>query len=95
MAVKPRTEWLIYGAIAFLGIMPALQHPGSVVGEGADAFGTWWFYDWIRRCVENGWNPSWTPDFYYPLGKGIFAHTGNNFVDAVLSVPFQWIFGPY
>lgn len=91
--MQQRQEWLIYSLIALLSIAPALIH-GHMPGDGADAFGTYWFYDWVRRCVENGWNPSWTADFFYPLGKNIFAHTGNNFIDAIWSIPFQWILGP-
>ncbi len=66
-----------------------------MVGDGVDAFGTWWFYDWIRLAMENGGDPSFTRAFFWPLGKEIFTHTGNNFVDAVLSTPLQWLFGPH
>ncbi len=64
-----------------------------MVGDGVDAFGTWWFFDWIRLCVENGGDPSTTRFFFWPHGKDNFAHTGNNFVDAVMSVPLQWLLG--
>lgn len=90
-----RREIIVYALVAGLTVLPAALHPGAVVGDGADAFGTWWFYDWIRRCIEEGLDPSFTVDFFYPLGKNIFAHTGNNFVDAVWSVPFQWALGPH
>ncbi len=88
-----KTEAAIYCVLALIGVLPALSS-GGMPGDGADAFGTYWFYAWLRRCVENGWNPGYTLDFFYPIGKDILAHTGNNFVDAVLSVPFQWLFGP-
>jgi hypothetical protein len=44
--------------------------------------------------VERLADPSYTHLFFWPVGKDVFAHTGNNFVDAVLSVPFQWLLGP-
>lgn len=76
-----------------LGVLPALLSPGHIVGDGVDAFGTGWFFWWIRACVTHLGNPSWTPLFFAPDGKDIFSHTGNNFVDALFSVPFQVIFG--
>ncbi len=90
---SPRSELLVFGLVAAIGVLPAALQPGAVVGDGVDAFGTWWFYDWIRLAVENGGNPSFTRAFFYPLGKDVFTHTGNNFVDAVLSVPLQWALG--
>ena len=84
----------MYAAIALAGVLPALLHPGATVGDGVDAFGTHWFYWWMRVCIEHLGDPSWTDLFFYPSGKDIFSHTGNNLVDAVLSVPFQWALGP-
>ncbi len=83
----------MYLAVALVGVLPTLLQPHAMVGDGVDAFGTWWFFDWIRLCVENGGDPSFTRFFFWPFGKDNFAHTGNNFVDAVLSVPFQWVLG--
>ncbi len=93
MVPTRRVELSLYLAIAVAGVVPTLLVPGSTVGDGVDAFGTHWFFWWIRVCVENFGDPSHTPLFFYPYGKDVFAHTGNNFVDAVLSVPFQWVFG--
>ncbi len=93
MAPSTRTQNAVFVAIALLGVLPALSSPGSTVGDGVDAFGTHWFYWWIRQCIEHFGDPSHTNLFFYPAGKDIFAHTGNNFVDAVFSVPLQWIFG--
>ncbi|MFZ5478121.1 MAG: hypothetical protein ACOZNI_15240 [Myxococcota bacterium] len=92
--MPPRRELAVYVALAVLGVAPALAHPGATVGDGVDAFGTHWFYWWIRFCLERFGDPSHTPMFFFPDGKDVFAHTGNNFVDAVLSIPFQWVFGP-
>ncbi len=91
--VVPR--WLelgFYGLVAVVGVAPALVQRGHVVGDGVDLYGTLWFYWWIQDCLVHLADPGFTDLFFHPLGKDIFAHTGNNFVDAALSVPFQWIF---
>jgi hypothetical protein len=67
--------------------------PGHVVGDGVDMYGSIWFFWYARDALENFANPSFTDLFFYPLGKDIFAHTGNNLLDATLSAPFQWVFG--
>lgn len=87
-----RREVAIYLAVAAVGVLPAFLRPNAMVGDGVDAFGTWWFYGWIADCVANGMDPSFTTRFFFPLGKEIFTHTGNNFVDAVLGIPF-WLAG--
>ena len=91
--LRNRLELLLFLAIALVGIAPTLAQPLAMVGDGVDAFGTWWFFDWIRVCIERGTDPSFTTSFFWPHGKDNFAHTGNNFVDAVLSVPLQWLLG--
>lgn len=89
----PRRRWAAYLIPPILGVLPTLLAPGHIVGDGVDAFGTGWFYWWIRVCVEHFGNPGWTPLFFAPEGKDVFAHTGNNFIDALLSVPFQVVLG--
>jgi len=86
-------EWAVYALIAIVGVWPALIAGQHVVGDGVDLYGTLWFFWWVRDCLEHLRSPGFTDLFFYPLGKDIFAHTGNNFVDAYLSVPFQWLFG--
>jgi hypothetical protein len=93
MIPRRRVELLLYVLLALAAVGPTLLVPGSTVGDGVDAFGTHWFYWWIRTCIEHFGDPSTTNLFFYPSGKDIFAHTGNNFVDAVLAVPFAWVFG--
>lgn len=85
-------ELLLYAAVAIVAVLPALPR-GRVVGDGVDLYGTFWFYWWIDWCARNGVDPSFTDKMFYPLGKDIFAHTGNNFVDAVVSLPLQALFG--
>ncbi len=89
-----RIEVLLWSALALVGVAPALAQPGHIVGDGVDAFGSHWFYWWMRVCVEHLGDPSSTNLFFFPLGKSHFEHTGNNLVDATISVPFQWVFGP-
>ncbi len=89
-----RVEVGLWTAVALLSVLPALLTPGAIVGDGVDAYGSHWFYAWMRICLENLGDPSSTNLFFYPLGKDHFAHTGNNLVDALASVPFQWVLGP-
>ncbi len=89
----PPRRWVWYLLPAVLGLLPTLGAPGHMVGDGVDAYGTGWFFWWIRMCVTHLGNPGWTTLFFSPEGKDIFAHTGNNFVDAVFAVPFQLAFG--
>jgi hypothetical protein len=86
-------ELASYVLLALAAVSGALLRPGVVVGDGVDLYGTVWFFWWIRDCVERLTDPSFTTVMFHPLGKNIFAHTGDNFVDALLSVPFQWVFG--
>ena len=65
----------------------------KAVGIGVDLYGTIWFYDWVRHSFESGELSGFTDRFFYPDGKDIFAHTGSNIVDAILSIPFQWFLG--
>ena len=85
-------EGLLYTLVALVAVSSALS-PGRVVGDGVDLYGTFWFYWWIQRCIELGLNPGFTDLMFYPLGKDIFAHTGNNFVDAALAWPVQRLLG--
>ena len=85
-------EWAVYIFAALLAIAPALK-ANHVVGDGVDMYGTIWFYWWIQECIQTWSDPGFTDWFFYPLGKDIFAHTGNNFVDAAFAAPFYWVFG--
>ncbi|MCB9791907.1 MAG: hypothetical protein H6741_04195 [Alphaproteobacteria bacterium] len=88
----PVIEWLCYLAVALVGISSALA-PGFVVGDGVDMYGTLWFYWWVPDSLLSLRDPGFTELFFYPLGKDIFAHTGNNFVDAIAAAPFLYAFG--
>ncbi|MFH1465291.1 MAG: hypothetical protein ABIO70_12970 [Pseudomonadota bacterium] len=88
-------RWLelsLYGAVALGAVLPALLQAGHVVGDGVDLYGTLWFFWWIQDALVHLHDPSFTDLFFHPLGKDIFAHTGDNFLDALLSVPLQWVF---
>lgn len=85
-------EILLYALVALAAVSKALA-PGMVVGDGVDLYGSFWFYWWIGHCLETLQDPSFTDLMFYPLGKDIFAHTGNNFVDALLAQPLQKLIG--
>lgn len=86
---------LVFAAlVAIFAVSGALFRPGWVIGDGVDLYGTFWFYWWIDRCLTTWTDPSFTDMMFYPLGKDIFAHTGNNFVDAILAWPLQAVL-PY
>jgi len=89
-----RAHWelFLFVAIALWAVSKSLQ-AGHVVGDGVDMYGSLWFFWYAKEALEGLSNPSFTDLFFYPLGKDIFAHTGNNLLDAMLSSPFQWIFG--
>jgi hypothetical protein len=89
-----RTHWelLLFVGIALWAVSKALR-PGHVVGDGVDMYGSLWFFWYAKEALEGLTNPSSTDLFFFPLGKDVFAHTGNNLLDAVLSTPFQWLFG--
>ena len=87
-------EWTSYFLILFLLLFPAiLGTEDLLVGEGVDLYGTIWFYWWVGYALKNGLDTSATDMFFYPEGKDIFSHTGNNLLDAYLSIPFQELFG--
>ena len=97
--INPSTGrvYLDWGSLFLISLMflwPAWVY-GSWPGTGVDLYGTVWFYGWVRQSVEAGFDPSFTDWFFYPDGKEIFEHTGNNLIDAYASVPFQWILGDY
>ena len=87
-------DWGSLFVITVIFLWPSWVY-ASWPGTGVDLYGTVWFYGWIRQSVEQLFDPSFTNWFFYPDGKDIFAHTGNNLVDAYLSVPFQWLLGEY
>ena len=87
-------EWISYLLIPLSFLFPAILGTDDLlVGEGVDLYGTIWFYWWVGYALKNGIDPSSTDMFFYPEGKDIFSHTGNNLIDAYLSIPFQEIFG--
>jgi hypothetical protein len=67
---------------------------GRVVGDGVDLSGTLWHYWWMAHSLASGQDPRTTDLMYHPIGKDLFAANGSNLVDALASVPFQWVLGP-
>lgn len=62
--------------------------------EYVDHYGTQWFYWYLHDALTHGKSLTHSDLFFHPYGKDIFAHTGSNLLDAVLAVPFLWLFGP-
>jgi hypothetical protein len=88
-------NWMAIGSIVLLAlgaVCPAIWR-GEVIGSTVDLFGTVWFQWWIGHCIETATNPSFTDLMFHPLGKDIFGHTGNNFVDALVVQPLRWALG--
>jgi hypothetical protein len=79
--------------LALGAVSGALFSAGHVIGDGVDLYGTFWFFWWVGDCLANFRDPSFTDLMFHPLGKDIFAHTGNNFVDALVAQPFRWALG--
>ncbi len=91
MFAKP-PRWavpLVVVVLSLLAVAGAIGRPGRVIGDGVDLYGTFWFYWWVDHCLRTATDPSFTDLMFHPLGKDIFAHTGNNFVDAVFAWPIQ------
>jgi hypothetical protein len=80
-------------AVAAFAVSGVFGRGDAYLGDGVDVYGTFWFYWWIERCLSLGESPGFTDLMFHPSGKDIFAHTGGNFVDAALSIPFQWALG--
>ncbi len=83
----------MYLLLVFGAICASLGSPTYAVGDGVDLFGTIWFFWYIADSIQALHDPSWTELFFFPYGKDIFGHTGNNFLDAVVAAPLQWVLG--
>ena len=84
---------LSYVAIALLVIGRPLVSPNIVTGVGVDLAGTLWMHWWVKLSTLAGEFPIASNLLFYPEGRNLFNATGANFVDAWLSIPFQWIWG--
>ncbi len=89
---RPWIEYLSYLVVALGAVLPAIMR-GAVVGDGVDMYGTFWFYWWIQQCIATLSDPGFTDLMFHPMGKDIFAHTGNNFVDALAAQPLMLALG--
>jgi hypothetical protein len=85
--------WLSTLLFALITVANGIGRDDRIIGDGVDVFGTFWFYWWVEHCFSNGISPGFSGLMFHPDGKDIFAHTGGNFVDALVSLPFQTIFG--
>lgn len=90
---RPWIEWAFYAALLVAIFGPAVIDPNSVIGADVDLRGTLWYFWWFGDALISGGNTEVTDLFCFPYGVDIHAQTGGNFIDAALSVPFQWLFG--
>jgi hypothetical protein len=90
---QPAVHWATISLLIIALVLPALGDEAVIIGEGVDLFGSFWFYWWVDRSISEGLSLSHSDLFYYPYGKEIFAHTGSNLIDALISIPFQRIWG--
>jgi len=90
---KSAAEASIYVVLALVAVSPGLSDASQVIGDGVDMYGTFWFYWWAGHSLASGVDPGFTELMFHPYGKDIFAHTGGNFIDALASLPFQWVWG--
>lgn len=63
--------------------------------DGVDSWGTQWFYWLIGRRILGDEPFAHTDLLFYPWGKDVYLHTGGNVLDAVLALPFRFVFGPF
>jgi len=89
----PWLEWAAYTVVLLAVFGPAMVDPNAVPGADVDLRGTLWYYWWLKEALLSGGSTEVTDLFCFPYGVDIHAQTGGNFVDAVLSIPFQWAFG--
>lgn len=88
-----KTLQLILFMLLFIALFSAMTDSLVVIGEGVDLYGTFWFYWWVGDALEHGQGLFFTDRLFFPFGKDVFSHTGSNVLDALCSIPFQWIFG--
>jgi hypothetical protein len=84
----------VYVAVAVLVVgVEALTTPRLVPGRSIDLPGTLWIHWWVAGSLGRGELPVHTDLLFYPEGKNFFHDTGANYVDALVGVPLQWLFG--
>lgn len=86
-------EWVTYTVVLLVIFGPSMADANAVIGADVDLRGTLWYYWWFKNALLTGGSTEVTELFCYPYGVDIHAQTGGNFVDAVLSIPFQMLFG--
>lgn len=84
--------------IIYLILTLALTYPVAarfnthLAGDDGDAWQNVWNMWWMKECiVETHHNPYYTDYFHYPGGGTLLFYTLNP-LNAVLSIPFQYIF---
>jgi hypothetical protein len=77
-----------YWNTAIVGGSKGFVYPGF-----EDASQNAWNIWWVRRALELGLNPFWTPLLYYPEGVQMYLQT-MNLPDALITLPINYLAGP-
>lgn len=94
-AVPSRTQETLaeYGlaAACYLAVVLVLlrETSGQIIGAGVDVPGAVWFAAYVGQALTGAASLTWTPDFFFPDGKDLFADTGSNFIDLLVAQPFR------
>lgn len=84
----------IYFSLALVLTYPLVAHlqthqPGHGIDDPALTWSLWW----VRFSLfDLGTSPLYTDYLFYPLGINLVAYTPT-FLNGVLSIPLQWVFG--
>jgi 4-amino-4-deoxy-L-arabinose transferase-like glycosyltransferase len=96
-ALRVRAHAVAIATFALFAIAttwPVVTRLGThVPSDGGDALMNYWGYWWVREAIGSGQNPFETPLLYAPYGAPLYLHTLAP-LNAVLSLPFQLLFGP-
>ena len=91
----PPTVWAALAAVALCVLLtwPVAIYPNALLlgHPGNDTWNHVWGYWWVAEAIGRGHWPAWTDLLSFPDGGTLyFIDT----VQALMSIPIQWIFGP-
>ena len=76
--------------VAFCDIFIWPSTPEYMLGAGVDQLGTFWIFGSLPEILGND---GVLPSIFYPIGWDIGWHTGYAWLDGILSIPIQALFG--
>lgn len=88
---------LLSAGLALAVFGPALPHLDErLLGRDfVDLKGTAWFYWLVDQALGRGEGLARTDLVFFPWGKDLFGHTGSNFLDALVALPFRRLLGEF